>query len=162
VYHYTTRTTPGLMLECVGLTWDIDTEQTWTAPFRGPAVHARVPSGTPQDSFLAPGTHGRGTEEQGSSNAPTGSFAPLPTNACTHTHARQCGVGQGPARGCRRIYSLQGGRRIRTAHARMHLGTARRGRRMTLMDMLAALARRHLHGPERGDCRQAQNADTHC
>jgi hypothetical protein len=46
------------------------------------------------------GMHGRGTEEQGSSNAPPGSFAPLPMNACTHTNARQCGVGQAPARGC--------------------------------------------------------------
>ena len=51
VYHYTTRTTPGPMLECVRLTWDIDTEQTGAAPFRGPAVHARVPSDTPQDSL---------------------------------------------------------------------------------------------------------------
>ena len=172
VYHYSTRTTPGAMLKCVGLTWAIDTEQTGAAPFLGPAVQARVPSDTPQDSLrsAAPGTGG-GRRSKGAAHAPTGSFAPLPTNACTHTHPRQCGVGQAPARGCpvrwlnyhRRwlseaVFALQG---ARTAPARLHRGAARRGRRRLPTGMHAALSRRHLHGPNRGDCRQAQNAHTH-
>jgi hypothetical protein len=164
VYHYSTRTTPGAMLKCVGLTWAIDTEQTGAAPFLGPAVQARVPSDTPQDSLrsAAPGTGG-GRRSKGAAHAPTGSFAPLPTTACTHTHPRQCGVGQAPARGCpvrwlnyhRRwlseaVFALQG---ARTAPARLHRGAARRGRRRLPTGM-------HATGSESSDDSVSQSSSS--